>query len=629
MLTFIRQLLDNWIVRIFFGLLVVVFVFWGISNVVTMIGSSDAVATVAGQPISLTSVENTYQNTINRIAQQQGGKPLSAEERQLIAGGIVGEAIDKAAMAHEVARLGVAAPPDALRRQVFAMSVFQGQNGKFDMSRFKQVLADNNLTPAMFMADMTQSINADQVVQAISAGANAPEPLIALLYNYLGQTRQVAYVQLPFAAAPPPTPPSTPVLRRFWRNHPENYSTPERRVFQAAILSAALLASHETVSAVQIKTYYTAHKSEFAATARRTVEIITAENKGSAHAIATQWRSGASWTQMKAAAKKVSATTLTLKNTTAEDLPSGRLAKAVFAAKAGDVVGPVAGAIGTYVFKVTADTGSGVKPLSVVADKIKARLQLRKAKARVDADLPKLEDALAANTPLDALPSNLGTVTVTATADATGIGSDGKPVTIPGPVALRKAVLKAAFTTPPDVRPQAKSASGNAYFAIAVDKIIKPHLKPYNTVKSAVLSDWTNHQIERQQETTAARLLTLIKSGSSIVRAAGTAGYAVRTTGLISRNPPGTNGIPTKALPILFGLKIGEPTMVETKEGFIVATVTKIVNPAPDADPDTRQRLTSALGEVMQTAALQSFASGLRDRYHVKINPTVLHRLGS
>ena len=43
MLVWVRKLLENWIARGFFALLVMVFVFWGISNVASLVGSNTAV----------------------------------------------------------------------------------------------------------------------------------------------------------------------------------------------------------------------------------------------------------------------------------------------------------------------------------------------------------------------------------------------------------------------------------------------------------------------------------------------------------------------------------------------------------------------------------------------------------
>ena len=73
MLVSVRKLLENWIARGFFALLVLVFVFWGISNVVTMIGSNTAVAEVAGHPVDISVVQQAYQAALPRHSNRGRG----------------------------------------------------------------------------------------------------------------------------------------------------------------------------------------------------------------------------------------------------------------------------------------------------------------------------------------------------------------------------------------------------------------------------------------------------------------------------------------------------------------------------------------------------------------------------
>ena len=628
MLSVIRKLLDNWIVRIFFGVLIIVFVFWGIANVVTLNGSGTAVATVAGQAVPLAPVQTAYQNELTRYATQSGGKAPSATLRRIFAGQAVGQAIDRTTMAREVTRLGVAAAPTALRQQIFAIAAFQGADGKFSKATFNQVLAANHITPDQFMAELSSSINANQVVQAVASGAVAPTPLIDHLVNFLGQSRSAAYVELPFAAATAPNPPSAAILRRFWRNHPNRFSTPETRNIQVAVLAPSLLAPSMNVSQAAIAARYQADIARYQTPAQRSVEIITAESTASAQHLAAAWRSGKNWAAMKQAASAATATAITFKDAQADSLPSGRLSKAVFAANPGQVVGPISGAIGTYVFKVTQATQAGATPLAQVAGPIKARLQLRAARTAIDGIMPNLQDALSAQTPLAKMPASLHLTTTRLTLTADGRNADGTPVSIPGPSALRSAVINDAFATKPGSALTLHKAPGDNHFIVAVTKVTPPTLKPYATIKAAVLADWTAHQLEHAQNIAAAQLLSAVKSGQTLTQAASKAGLPVTVVGPFGRSKL-PKPLPKQLLPILFSLRVGQPTMLQTPIGFIVATVTAIDEPKASIAKHLQARLAVALDNTMQTVALQSFASGLRQRDHVKINDKTLRQISS
>ncbi len=626
MLSTIRKLLDNWLVRAFFMLLIAVFIFWGVSSVVTNHASSNAVATVGGHAIEAGTVNTGYQQQITAYAQQHNGASPSKGERRLYAGNALGQAIDRTALALDARRLGVTAPPEALRQQIFGISAFNGPNGKFDKTTFNQVLSQHGLTPAAFMADIARGLNASQIVQAITVGAAAPKPLVQQIFDYVGQERTIQYAQLPFAAATPPPAPALAVLRRFWRNHPERFSTPALRKAQIVILSPALLAQSQVVTQAEIANEYEAEKSKFARTASRSVHIITAEDAASAAKLAALWRKGTSWAAMQQAATAATATGVSFKNAQPDQFPSGRLAKAVFAATPGTVSDPVTGALGTYVFKVTQANPGGTTPMAQVEPQLKAAVQQRKARELVDATVSKFQDALAGNTSLDHLPGTLHLAAVEGTLDAQGLEADGKPAPIPGGKALRAAIIKTVFATAPGAAPRAVTGPDDSYYAVSVQKLIPPALKPYDQVKQDVLLDWTGNQVKRQEEMAAAGLIGAVKSGKTFAQAANAAGQPITTSPPMTRAKPAP-GIPAKLLPILFTLKIGEPTMVETNSEFVVGVVTAITEPKPGSNPAILKRIQTALNTAMQTDILQTYATALRSRYHVTVNEKKLQQI--
>ena len=92
------------------------------------------------------------------------------------------------------------------------------------------------------------------------------------------------------------------------------------------------------------------------------------------------------------------------------------------------------------------------------------------------------------------------------------------------------------------------------------------------------------------QEQAAAKLLAAVKGGQSLADAATVAGVTVRRTPLVTRDGD-VEGMPPQLAQVLFGLKKGEPTMVETADGFIVAVPAEIVDADPNADKADPGRL--------------------------------------
>src|SRR6201999_2765516 len=111
----------------------------------------------------------------------------------------------------------------------------------------------------------------------------------------------------------------------------------------------------------------------------------------------------------------------------------------------------------------------------------------------------KIDNLLGNGTSLDQMPGDLGLAGVAGTLDAKGNTKDGTPAPIPGPPELKAAMVAAAFQAqkgdPPQLTEvQTPSAGGSAYYALSVEDIIPPAVKPLDAVKQQVTDDWTADQ---------------------------------------------------------------------------------------------------------------------------------------
>jgi peptidyl-prolyl cis-trans isomerase D len=176
------------------------------------------------------------------------------------------------------------------------------------------------------------------------------------------------------------------------------------------------------------------------------------------------------------------------------------------------------------------------------------------------------------------------------------------------------------------VEVQGPEGSGSSYYAVSVEDILSPKPKPFEEVKDAVRADWTRDAIRHTQEEAAAKLLLAVKGGQSLADAATVAGLTVRQLPATGRSAP-AEGVPAQLVTPLFTLKKGEPTMVETPDGFVVAVLADIQEPDPKADPvgygQVRDALTKAIGDDIETV----YVSAVRDRGNPRINRAAIDAL--
>jgi peptidyl-prolyl cis-trans isomerase D len=622
MLSWFRKLLENWIARVFFGLLVVVFVFWGISNVVTLVGSSTDIAHVGGQPVDISLVQAEYQNKLNQ-AEQKGTPDLAT--RQQIAQAALATVLREKALAAAEESLGVVAPDGAVRAKIDAIPAFQS-NGVFSQAVFNQVLQQNGYSADRFINEVKTSIADDQVIGALTSGAAPPAALVAQVFDFMAQARTAETVSIATAAQPAPSAPGDAVLQRYWKNHPDKYSAPEYRTIKLVILSPAVLAPSEPVSDAELQAAYARVAETEKVPASRSVQVITADDSAKAAKLAADWKSGASWAVMQTEAKAAGAAAIELDHAQANQFPSQPLAAAVFAAPVNTVIGPNPGTFGYFIINVTDAVQAGAPPFESVSAQLKQELQMQKAGQAVEQDVDNVQDALAGQTPLDQLPGNLGLTAVQGTLDANGNTLDGTPAPIPGGDALKSAIIKAVFAAHAGDPPQLVTGPANSYFAFTIDKITPPAPKPYAQVAAEVAADWKQDELSREAQQKAADLLQAVNTGKTLDEAASAAGLAIAVAPPVTRGAAPV-GLPAAIVPVLFSLKQGEATMQPTSDGFIVAVLSKIDQPKESDAPRDVTGIKQALTKSLQNDAAQSFLAGLQTRLKITIDQKMLAQI--
>jgi peptidyl-prolyl cis-trans isomerase D len=626
MISALRRSLDTWVVRGFFLILLVAFVIWGVGDAVRMIGTSPTwVAKVGGDTIELPAFQAEYQRALNlALRRLPPGQNTTPELRQRIGDAALQQLIREAALSREVRRLRIDSPAEAVRDAIMALPNFRDSTGQFSPQVFQAVLSNNGYTEARFAELMRGEVAQRQLMEAITAGAEAPRAEAGPIYTEHFEKRSADMVEFAFAAQPAPPAPTDAELMRWYQNHPFDYSTPAMKRIKAIVLTPQELEKGMSVTQQDLEAEYRQLKSEFVTPPKRSAQVLTVPDAAKAAALAAQWRGGADWTAMQAAAQRDGGSGVELDDATNAEFPDAALAKAVFADAQNAVSDPVHGTLGWFVVKVVKISPGAARPLDQVKGELTKRILAGRATDLMYDHANKIDDLLGNGTPLDHLPGNLGLVAVSGTLDAKGDTQEGTPAPIPGPAELKSAIIADAFKAEPGeptelTEVQTPSVGGSAYYALQVEASIPPAVKPYDQVKQQVAADWKAHQLRQAANEAAAKMLTAVKGGQPFAAAAAAAGMPVWHTPLATREAA-PQDMPAPLAQVLFGLKKDQPTMVETDKSFIVAVPANIDDPIPAADPGgyavVRQALDRSVGNDISTV----FADAVRNRANPKIN---------
>ncbi|HEX2939938.1 MAG TPA: peptidylprolyl isomerase, partial [Rhodopila sp.] len=343
MISQFRHMTESWIARIFFILMAVAFVGWGISGDLLRIltGSPTWVAKLGGQTIEIPAFQASFQRA---LSEQTRNLPAGQEPppalRQQVGAQTLAQMVAQTAMGLEIKKLRVVTPDQAVVGVIQSMAAFKGPDGKFSRTVFENALRNAGYTEDRFVSELRTDIARRQILSALAASVAAPDAEVTPLYEGEFEKRSVDMAVFPLSAAPQPATPDEAQLKRWYDNHPDSYKTPEFRRIKAIELTPQSLESDVKITDAELHAAYDEHKSDYLIPPKRSAQVITAPDEAKATALAEKWRGGADWTAIQKAAQADGASAVSLDDAPQVQFPDPDLAKAVFAAPQDTVSSP-------------------------------------------------------------------------------------------------------------------------------------------------------------------------------------------------------------------------------------------------------------------------------------------------
>jgi len=622
MISFLRRIfVDSWGGRIIALLIFLVFAALGVNGVYGNLspGGTDVVATVGNEKVTTDELARGLQSGLAQTASQMGlSSPaaLPSATRDQIAR----DALQRLIMQHVVSvaahKRGLVVPDASVRDEVFAMPYFKGANGKFDRNVLNQKLAQIGMTEKQLLDMVRDEIASRGLMEPMDSVMTVPDVMIRRIFQFDSESRSLDLAQVRVDAMPTPSSPDDAVLHRYYDNHPAEFRTPEYRHIRAVVLSADTVARSMTITDADLHRVYDLQTARFHVPELRSIQIVTAPTQAAADAVATQWKGGADWAAVQAAAKGSAA--VEMPDTRATDLPSDALSKLVFQAPVNVVQGPAKVDTGWVVFRVSAITPPHNTDFEGARADLHDEIAKAQAPALVAQRLPQLQDAIAGGNDLDKIPADIGAAAIAGSLDQDGMTKEGEPAPLPGDDALHQAIIKRAFSQAKGARPSVVDAGHNSWFALSVDDITPASLRPFSDVRDKVLAAWTQAQMRQaaNEKATGLYVAATDKGGLANVPDA-QAGLQHGVT--ISRNG-GTTQVPPQMQRVIFGMKVGQSTMIEADGAFFVATLTAVTHPPVDPKAANYGRIKDSLSQSLNDDVGLSYVAALEKTLKPKTN---------
>ncbi|MET0545157.1 MAG: SurA N-terminal domain-containing protein [Caulobacterales bacterium] len=466
--------------------LIVAFAIWGIGDVFKG-STSDAVATVNGEGISAREFTANFERGLRRVQQQaqEKGETITADDARkrgfdtaLLNDMIVAKALDQAAKKQHFT-----ISDKALATQIRNLPAFQDGLKRFDKVTYERMLADVGYTRKTFEEELRSDLISSQLGAAAGAGALLPTAFLVQELKMRSETRSVRYVRVPGSAIPAPAIPIEADIKKFYDEQGGAlYAVPEYRSSTVALLKPQDFAAKVNVPEADIKAQLDARRDEFAAPEKRSFQQLPVTDAAVAAQIAARAKKGETLTAI-AASLKIDPP-LAVADQPKSNISDPKIADAVFAAKKGEAIGPITGALGASSIIVI----DAITPAAAM-DEAKARAQIRgelaedQAKTDLFDTLKTMEDQMSGGASLEKAAQAAGVGVMSfEPIDRQGLTATREPIEALVPEKIRAAL----FGAQQGQQTEADSLEDGTYFIVRPDKIQPADKMPLEKVKNDI-----------------------------------------------------------------------------------------------------------------------------------------------
>ena len=611
--------IGKFVMTIVMGLIIVSFVIWGVGDMLRGF-SSTTVAKVGGTTISQQQYQNELQTSLYRLQRQlrQALTPQQARAFGLDAQ-VLDRLVDEAAFNERAKALGLNISDATIAEALRNDPGLKTADGQFDRVKFDSYLRDQGLSERGFFAERRDFYLRGQIQYALVNGLTPPKSLVDALQATRSQTREIAYFQLPPAAAGEISPASDETLKTYFADHKAQWRAPELRSFDELVVTPSTLAKPDSVTDDEAQAQYEKDKdSKYTVAEKRKLQQIVIQNEAEANEADAKIKGGLSFEDL-AKARNLGAADIDLGETTKAGAFDAAIGEAAFALPEGGVSGPIKGPFGFTLVHVVGITPGSVKPFEAVKDAVKQQIATGHASEQVQALHDKIEDAKASGKSVaDAAKAAGLEARSYANVDRQGRNADGQDAG----VAAKELVLPAVFASDVGVDDEALSTKDKGYVWFAVTKIEPAHDRTFEDVKDKVAESWRLDEIAKRLTSKAEETIKTLDAGGDIAELAKQAGAEVKTAKDIKRT--GGGDLPGEVVTAVFGAGPNAAGSVGLGDGRLVFKVTADTFPPVVAGDPEVAGVEDQLKKEMSSEVVEQYVNGLKKEVGVTIDRKVL-----
>lgn len=473
-----------------------------------------AVATVGGESVSADTLDQGAKRALERVRQQNPNVTMKVLLEQGGLEQVLGELIDRTALFAFGEKNGVVVSDRLVDSELAQIPAFQGVDGKFDQTVFRQALAQQRISEPALRDDIRQSLVTRELAVPAQVGSVMSQFAATRYASLLDETRAGSVIALPSLLFAPEKQPSDADLAAFYKTHSSQFIRPERRTIRYAVLGTESLKAVPPPTDAEIAARYDANKAAYAAQDNRRITQLIVPTEAAAKAVAAEVQGGKT---LEAAATEKGLSAAKLESFSREQLSSQfspAVSQAVFAAPVGKLATPQKSVLGWHVIRVDEEQKTPARALADVKAELSEQVAVDKRRKAFTDTLAKIEEQFSDGANLNEVAKSVG-AQIQQTPPVT---ADGGVYTKPGETAPEqlRPVLATAFSMDQEQPQVAEVERGKSFVIFDVTAIEPSAPAPLAQIKDDVKLAWAVDAGSKAAKAAALRMQADIRKGKTV-----------------------------------------------------------------------------------------------------------------
>jgi peptidyl-prolyl cis-trans isomerase D len=611
-----RAFAQTWFAKALLAVLALSFIAWGANSSFNSNLLSKAVISAGGHEVGNAEFKRVWDGALKQVSEQQG-RPITAAEavKNGLDRDILGQLTEQNSLWELVYRLGIRPSDKLVLEQIAKLPAFADPVTRvFSAKTYKDRLAENGYTTEMFEKSLRDDIAEAHFASGVSAGLASPKLYAAVLASLSLEQRGATYFSIDPRAAGQVPPPTDAQLTAFMTEHSAQLKRPELRTISLVRFSTAALAPTMSVDPAQVQKQYELTKTSRVVPEKRSFVQIPVRTPAEAQQVAAKLSAGE---DPAAAARAIGAQMIPYTDAQKSAVPDPKIGEAAFSMQAGQTSGPIAGALGPAVIKITKITPGKAATFEEARPEIEGRLRDIAAQEKVFADAGKYGDAHDTGANLHDAAKAVGAHVYT----LGPLTADGRDQYGRQTVGLTERMLKDAFATPQGGDTDLVDIGRGEFYALRVEKVIPSALPALSEVRGPLTQAWMQQETIKRMRERAEQLAARVKAGEPIDKVAAAVGAQVKQFADVSRVTAGQRADLGQALlGKLFQAKANDVFTAEGP-GFAMSVV-KVASIRP-ANPGFAAAVMQAGQQEMNKQVFTEMSQLVREASKARIKPKV------